>query len=239
MEKRGISHIEMILSFILFAAAVGFALYFLSPTNVGKIKDVSLDYTARSIEKNTTIEVLVYSVVIDNNTIIDAGSPQIIALNFSGVNPGYNSRVENYNGTLIDSSRSGEMVYIRGGSLGWDKIDFVYVKFGEDFATQSVSSATHDKTYYSVSTKETKSVISEKRFSNLKSLYDSGYESLKVGFNLPKRTNFGFQLAMAGNNIKAETRVSSSQEVFARTKRIEVLREDGRIEFGDLKVMIW
>ena len=56
MGKRGGSHIEMILSFIIFMSAIGAAFYFFSPTRTERLVDVNLEYTFREISAETQVK---------------------------------------------------------------------------------------------------------------------------------------------------------------------------------------
>ena len=65
MTKRGLTHIEVLLSFLIFMGFVVFALYFFSPFQTSRLVDSSLDYAFREIIKNTTIEIETYSFWFD------------------------------------------------------------------------------------------------------------------------------------------------------------------------------
>ena len=65
--KRGISHIEVVLSFLIFAVAVGFALFFFSPANSTRLIETTLDYTFREISDRTGTTLEIYSVIVNGS----------------------------------------------------------------------------------------------------------------------------------------------------------------------------
>jgi len=65
--KRGISHIEMILSFVIFVSAVGLALYFFSPTDSSRLVESTLGYSLREIGQNTSVTLEGVSIGINHS----------------------------------------------------------------------------------------------------------------------------------------------------------------------------
>lgn len=238
MEKRGIGHIEIILSFVIFIAAVGFGLYFFNTGDSTRMVDTTLAYAFREIEKNTSTIIEVYSVDLNETNI---GVNTIIALNFSGVEG--ESRVVNYNGDNLSSSRGGmndELVFVY--SDDWSSEEFIFVMFGEEFGDDGVSSLEHNETFYRIGSSEIKELISEKRFIELNDSYYLDYAGLKSreNFNIPGRANFGFSLVFDdGDVIAAEKGIPDNFEVFSERKRVEVLRVSNDVVFADLIVKVW
>ena len=68
MEKRGLSHIEVILSFFIFVSFVLFAIYFFSPSKTSRIVDSSLSYTLDEVKKNISVELESFSVILNSST---------------------------------------------------------------------------------------------------------------------------------------------------------------------------
>ena len=56
---------------------------------------------------------------------------------------------------------------------------------------------------------------------------------------MPNRVNFGAVLVLSDNVIKMEREIPEGLDVFANSKRLEILRSDGTLEFGELSVKIW
>ncbi|MFH1802632.1 MAG: hypothetical protein ABH864_04220 [archaeon] len=239
MEKRGISHIEVILAFVIFIAAVGFGLYFFNTGDSDRVVDATLTYAFREIEGNTTTSVEVYSVDLNKTSILPGTS--VIALNFSGVEG--MSQAVNYSGNRLNSSRGGsdgELVFVF--SEDWANEEFLFVMFGEEFYDDSVSAVEHNETYYRIGSSEVRKLISEKRFVELNDSYYSNYGELKKqeNFNIPDRADFGFSLVFEeGDAIVAEREIPDGFEVFSERKRVEVLRTNNEVVFADLIVKVW
>jgi len=237
MEKRGISHIDVVLSFVIFIVAVGFALFFFNPGDNTRLIDTTLDYSFREISQNTSTEIETYSVILDNSLMI-ADSAGTIAINFSGTTG--MTRVESYDGLVLESTNDGSFVYVNSPS-GWANIDFIFVEFGDEFNESSVFGP-HDTNYYEIGSSNVRKVISESELLDLNSSYYNDYRGLKSqkNFNLPGRINFGFSLIFDdGSLIIAERVIPAGLEVFSRTERVEVLRVNGETQYADLMVKLW
>ncbi|MCA9485893.1 MAG: hypothetical protein KC506_03555 [Nanoarchaeota archaeon] len=232
MKKRGSSHTEIILAFVIFIAAVGFALFVFSPSSGGKKVETYLTYTFTEVTRKTETGLEVYSVILHPEKIVE----DTIGVSFPEIVK--NARVETYEGVELTSSRNGDIVYFQRGSSDWSEIDFVNVKFSDDFDLQDSFTGTHNDSYYDISTSYEKEIISEKKFKKLLDSYNSDYDSLKEDFNL--KIDLAFSLVFDdGSEIKAEKDIPLGLEVYSDSKRVEVLRENGDIVFGDLKVLVW
>jgi len=96
-NKRGISHIEVILSFVIFVGFLTFALFFFNPLDSSRVLDSSLFYAFDEISDNVSIKLESYSVTI-NNTVSDL----VVGINIE--NPdSLNVRVETYGGENLSS----------------------------------------------------------------------------------------------------------------------------------------
>jgi hypothetical protein len=236
MKKRGSSHIEMIFSFVIFVAAIGFALYFFSPTNSSRLVETSFDYLFREIEKNASSEVFIFSVRINNDTI-PAGVTDI-CFNVSGSGLNYGAVVFDENGNDLSGKKFKDTVSANSSS-GWGMINFASIILADEFYEDVVGCAPNEN-YYDISSSLKKDILSEKKIGNLSQIYYSNYTKLKKQFNIPGRVNFGFSLVFFdGSNITAEKEIPQSLEVFVNQKRIEVLKTDGKTEFGVLTVKVW
>lgn len=231
MMMRGASHVEMILSFVLFAAAITFALYFFSPGDSTRLVDSSLTYGFGEVEQNVSVVVHVFSVTVGNTE----GNPIIgvdIGANVAGKSP----RVEDSGGTPVESRRDSDIIYFR---LNPGE-NFYTIKLNEEFSDSLSSGGTFNEDYYSISSSNTFEVISERRFVDLNSSYESDYLGLKEFFNLPSRVNFGFSLDFEdGTFVRTEKVIPEGLEVFSDKKRLEVLRKSGNSEFGELTIWVW
>lgn len=257
MGERGISHIEVLLSFLIFVGFVIFALYFFSPTQTSRLINSSLSYATRSISEDVSVELFTYPVKIAPRP---SGEEDVIEVEIKEDIPeNMEIRVENYNGEDnipadrfdVNENDNKEKVRFKlddklykdtGSTNG-----FAFLKFSEDFVPYPEGEELKRLSgkinliklnSYEVGAAEKKEVVSEKRASELEGSYNNDYNKLKERFNLPKTVNFEF--ALFGDKIKIEAKKDSpaSGEVAVNTKRAEVLRNDGTVVFADLIVRI-
>jgi hypothetical protein len=246
MDKKGASHIEIILSFLLFLVFIGAAFYFFSPTNTDRITDSSKEYTFREITKRTNSNVQVFSFKI--NYAIKPDGKIILDQGISLING--NVRAYNKEGISVSAGRTGD--YLAVGSNDWSKNDFIKVVVSEDldFDESLINiyggsegygySSTPDPSYYTSGSAENKKIISEKKALELKEDYNLDYLGLKKEFNLPGRVNFGFILKINDEyKIESVKEIPQGLEVFSENRKVEVLMKDGKIELADLTIEIW
>ena len=132
MEKRGIGHLEVILSFIIFIAAVGFALYFFSPTNGNRLGDSSLTYTLDEVEKNASSDILIYSVKVNNS------APSYISVNLSDNIAGKNIRVmDKFDSVLASKVEDPINGIVSFGEGVWPVNETIRIFIGTDYSAYS------------------------------------------------------------------------------------------------------
>lgn len=245
MNKRGISHIEVLLSFLIFIGFVIFALYFFSPIKTSRLIESSLSYAFREIKENASIDIETYSVKLPDTQPIDTTSREIsvMSVEIKGVDSNKNVRVEDYSGIEVNSERAGDIVNFELASFYQDQnIHLAIIKFSEDFDPSTQPQDDKTDTGYTIASSKTIRLISDKRITALANDYSSGeanYLKLKDSFNLPNGANFGFSLKFNDIEIKAERVIPEGVEVFSDVERVEVLRSNGEIEFADLAVRVW
>ena len=230
--KRGASHIEIVLAFVLFVAFVGFALYFFSPTDTKRLVDTTLIYAFDEIEKNTSVEVDFYNVKINENT---PPTPNEVRIDLGNINANKQPYAKDIDGNKISSDKDDRYVDIdRNGK------DFIYIILSEVIAPDVGIIGIHDTNYYTIASSDTRDIISERRFRELNNVYYVDYLKLKKEeFNLPARVNFGAELKFSDGLISMDRPAPEGLDVFTESRRVEVLRENGKIEFGELRVSVW
>ena len=242
MNAKGISHIEVMLSFLIFMGFIMFAFYFFSPFQASRIIESSLDYTITEIINNATIEIETYSVKIDAT-----GETGEVKIGIPGVDNIKNVRAENKGRVKFDAERVGssdniEFIIEEVYESGSPEEGFAIFKFSEDFDTTNIITGggqlAEDK--YSIISSDKVEVISEKRIRGLNASYYLNYEGVKQHFNLPSSINFEFELAFSSSDkIEAKRTRPEDVEIFSEIKRVEILRENGISYFADLIIRIW
>ena len=230
MEKRGVSHVEFILSFLLFIGFLLSILLFFDPFDNNDILDVSLNEVSDSIIKQVSKEIIIYSVVVDQ-----AVTEPIIEFTIPNINSGYKVRVEDYNGNVLPSSFDGtEVVVDREGN------SFLKVKFSDAFDPSSPAPSGSSTTVVTIASSNIKNISTESGFNDLKDQYVQDYHTLKTDLGLPPGINFAFEVKFDdGTGIIASNSIPSGVDVFVDRDRIEIIRGDGKSEFADLSVKVW
>lgn len=248
MKKRGMGHLEVILSFVIFITAVGFALYFFSPANSDRLVDYSMDYAFSEIENNASSFIYEYTIKVNGSSNGINAHSGAIAVNLSSDLTGYNISVIDSSGQVLVSKISGSdwgVVYFNNNGRTWGTSDLVRAYVGKGFP--AYSSVPNDwnnlnlkKEYYEVASVSRKKVLVEEQLDSLNTSYWGDYGSLKTMFNLPGRVDFGFSVKFSnGDKIIAKKQVPSGIDVFSESKGYEIIRKDGKIDSASMEIQIW
>ncbi len=234
MNKRGLAHLEIILSFVLFIGFLLFGIYFFNPLDTSRVLDSTLFYAYDEISTNVTSNLMIYGVVVT-----DPQAPNIVAIPIAGL-IGKGVRVEDSTGKSLQVTKNNgeaKVIFKREGAT------FVFIKAGDfDFtATPLVVSSEGElnEEQYSISSSDRRGVVSEKLFRELNESYIPYYVSVKEQFNLPQRTQFGFSLTLPDTSIVAERPIPQDIPVVVKQERLEVVRKEGVSVFGELAVKVW
>ncbi len=239
MKKRGLGHVEAILSFVLFIGFLIFAFFFFNPFQSNRTLDSTLFYAFDEIADNASIAMESYSVVV-NETM-----PNVVGINLNPTipMPFLKFRVEDINGAMLPYNLANNNIFFQRGSNR-----FIIVRFADDlqpcFLTNCLTLGGGEPVLsgenYSVSSSEKKEIFSEIRILALNNTYYTNYNSLKNEFNLPSRTDFGFRFVLNDTYaIIGEREVPEGLEVLSKNERVEVVRGNGDIVFADFVVKVW
>lgn len=237
MKKRGSHHVEVILSFIIFLGAVGFALWFFSPDGGVRRADSSMEYVFREVNRNASIDLISYSVKI-NPTWVSGLTPEIIGFEVNGIDSEMFGRARTEDGSVLGINREGDEFYVK--NFDWDGTSLIYLDFSKFFSDDNLidSSVGVVEDYYDLGSKEKSEVLEESKIHDLQSRYFSNYSLLREDFNV--YVDFGFNIVFDdGERIDVEKQIPQGLDVFSETRRVKVLRENGNVEFADMIVKVW
>jgi hypothetical protein len=256
MQKRGSSHVEVIISFIIFISALVSIVYLFLPRTEPALLDSSLSYSYSQIIKQTEVELKQYVYEIkkspknffDETFVYDPDEPpkpknETVKINLpADFNPesiAYRIRVEDsQTGNVYPSQISGNSVYIQTGD------DFTTPLIIEVYLSSElpvsgfnhIPDLTQDLTVSSGTYYELKASSEEMlpAASKLKTLASS---NLKERLNLAGSTEVVFSFDSEG--IVASKTPSSSLNVYSKSQRIKYLDESGTRPYGELGVKVW
>ncbi len=238
MEKRGISHIEVILAFLLFIGGVATAVYIFDPVSDSKLSLNMNKYTSSALEEEMGTIIDIYGIVYDK---IGGENSFQVELGRNLDNLGVvvrNSKGEIISYKIIDAT-NGKIAVAKGNGAGNKEIVYAYV--GEDISSNEESLSEPTGTAEIVSFRSLK-ILSQKKADSLKRQYETleGYSTIKESLGLPKNMNFDFKIIFndGQNNIIAEGKPGETN-IFVDKKRKEILRIDNKIEYADFEVRTW
>ena len=96
MFKRGLSHIEFVISFIIFIGFLVFAFVFFNPLQSNRTIESTLDYAWLEVSEEARDVAETYSVSIDPAQV----ALSLVSLEIPGISPEYNASVEDIDGTI-------------------------------------------------------------------------------------------------------------------------------------------
>ncbi|GEM_PF-2307858 len=237
MEKRGLAHVEVIISTVLFIGFVFFAILFFNPLDVEQSVDSSAHYALSGVEREVSSEMLVYSIAVKNE---DPQNPFQDPLRIPLENPkGYKVRVEDKKGNKLpatyDYSENKVEITSRGER-------FFTVKFSDVFVDgDSQGGGTNLNIFqYDISSYAEKEIWAESKMKSLAQEYEEDYNGLRKKLNLPSNVDFAFQFNNPEENvIKGEREAPEDVVVFSLNERNEMALEDGSSGFSELKIKTW
>ena len=241
MLKKGISHIEVILAFVIFISAVVFTLFFFQPEKGMESNVVlQLDDILSEVQKNTSTDVTELgiklngdyqslSVTLPNYPKMESNASAFD--NMGNILPSYN--IQNGNSYIACAASS------NASSLP----SFFYERISPDItlnnANSGICSSSND-TYYQIASVSDRKIVSELKLLEINKTYYQNYILLKNTFGIGRNQDFSFEIILPdGNIIGAYSTIPSNVEIFAINKEIEVLRQDGKIQFAEIRMRIW
>ena len=236
MGKRGLSHIEFVISFVIFAAFIAFAFMFFSPLQSNRTLKSSLDYAWLEVDDMTKNKLETYSVFINPESgTVYAG--QDIAIDIDGIPNDFNASVENSSGSSIPSYIDDD-----GAVHFTDPEDnFVRIKYSPVFPNGTlIGGVLLRESDYSISSSESEEIYFEKLFDDLNRSYFSNYIVLKKQFNLPNRVDWGFVAKFNETyEIVALREIPEEAEVLSKNERIQAVSKSGVKEYVDVRILVW
>ncbi len=233
MYQRGMSHVEIILASVLFIGAVLFALYFFTTKHTSEDPSFT-PYLLEQLSRNTSVGVEQYSLALSAPE-----STTFLAVNLSRTFAGVGVQVVNYTGAILPSSLEHDIIYFE--RQGNEKLVFVRVSPDLRTAYGTVHSKGQVQEHlYALASKTNITLLSEQRLLALNTTYTKEYEQTKAALGLGAGYELGIAVSFSeGDRILMEKPLLLKTTVYAKTKRVEILRTDGRFVFGDVEVKIW
>lgn len=233
--KNAVSHIEMVISFTMFALFVFFLLVYLNPVRNQNISDVLLDAIQNSLEENATLQ------IIELPFSLKTG----VEFCFSLTNPFNTSDSRNiiakdYNGNVVKFSLSGDNIRIEENG------DFYYLYFANALFSilplEAIQCTQLNATQYGYAASRTYEVLLMQRLQGIENRYTNDYNGLREDFNFPSGYDFAVNITNSEtkqNILSMRAKKPEKVEVIAREVPVEILYEDGRIAKANMNIQVW
>lgn len=234
MQKKGSTHVEFIISMILFIGVVFFSIYLANPVTQ-KNSDSLVSITANSIRNNVETESATYSVKIKKENV--PFSSGTIAFDSSDVGLSGGCLAFDSSEIKMSCARSADdnVAY-----FSWNGQEFIYLIFSDEITrNQPTEQTSIDTNLYETASVVRDKVYSESKLLSLADRYNKDYSSLKTSLGFPSGRDFVFSIKLNDTSrIAVEREELGNSEVYSKTERLEVISEGG-IKFVDFDVKIW
>lgn len=234
MNKKGLSHIEFVVSFVIFIGFIVFAFVFFNPLQSQRTLKSTMDYAWIEVSQEGREDIETYSI-----SIVSPITPLELKVRIDGVPLNYNASVEDIDGTPIPTHRDSAGIVYFTRQTNNDK--FFRIKYSESLTDSGpiLPGASDLSSHYAISSSEVEEIYSEKLFFDLNQSYYSDYSGLKQRLNLPNRMEFGFVVTLSDKQINAVNQIPEGIEILSKNDRIEIVRNSGEREYADLRVLVW
>ncbi len=238
MLKKGLSHIEVILAFVLFISAVTAMFLIFNPQPQKNSNNQQLNQIMQKFERDATTNFVEFGVKINS---INSNNVSILISNYSI--SGENASSEDYAGNTLQAyaqqQGSSYIVCIQGNPLP----NFLYLLLSPDVNQNSESgtcSVAGNESNYQIAGANSGTILSEKKILELNSSYYSNYNELKKTIGIPDNEEFSFEVVFDNkNSIEGSNNIPQNVQVSALSNNIEVLRQNGDRQFAKIGVKIW
>ena len=239
MDKRGVSHIEIIMSFIIFIGFVLFAFYILDPSKDLEILDSSAVYSISEIKERSMTQLQIFSIVFDVSLLTESA---IVELD-SSINVNEGVQVYNYKGDLLSSRTEDSKIYFDPSQINTKSSKgFAIIKIGKGLKAKNnyVGAGSFNENSYTIASSDTINLISESKLKEFEKKFDEDYLALKEEIGLPKNVDLGFSLIIDNTEkIRKGSDAPSNKQVISKTEILDVLTDSGEIKKGRLVIRVW
>jgi len=226
MNKKGISHIEMILSFVIFMGFLIFVLSIFQPFKTEEKGDINLDTLEREILDKIVVNVESFSInlVSKKDCFYFPYSTDKVA-------------VKDEDGEIVEGYSSGGNIFIRSSK------QFFYIYSSNEFIEKSFSGSCNalKETDYSLGLFKTLKMASSIKLEQLQQDYTQDYENTKKVLEIPASQEFSFSVrdTLGTNLLGVEKQVPRTEKVLARDVPIQISYPDGNFKYAVLNIRTW
>jgi len=216
MNTRGVNHVEIIISLVIFVGFLGFLFFIINPFESSK---KNIDYT-NSIKKS----------LIEN---LKADLSQV-SLKINGVAGCYEIEIEDSGGVFV-TDNEGAKISSRRSNLNTNKI-YIDGSGGKDFFNILISPDIDNGNFvcsnpsedYDLGFIRNVNAISYNKLQDFKTIYETDYDGAKRIIGLSKRDDFGFILSYPDGEKEESLLKDPSEEL-----NVNVQQESVKVLYYD------
>jgi len=232
MNKIAITHIEIVLSFLIFLGFVIFLFVILSPFKDRTNKNlVDFVYGGVYNKMKTDLSSISISFAVAPAGCFSFGSSDLIS-NLNCIE--HHVIVKDENNVQVNAKLEGNDFQIANSG----KFYTIYCS-DELIGTNGINGCSSETPVLGVV--RTKEVLAVSRINNFVSEYNSDYDALKRDINMPENSDFGFVIndLDGAPMFEGKKQRPTGVDVIVKTFPVEILYSDARIQNAVLKVIVW
>ena len=239
-NKRGVgSHVEIIISFMLFFLFVVFLLFFIRPYESSRLTDSVISGLHDSFRSQTQTNFTKFFLRAEVSNIEDYNSEDCFYVELE-------DRLFNFEfgNVLVKEVSEGVEVETVISQLTENKLKitpnnkgkFYNIFISPDFPDNTNLEQCTQLTSYSLGNIEEKKIIFNKTIKDVETRYNQEYNQLKKDLNFPETFDFAI---LSDSGLEMQGIIPEGVEVRARDYIEEVLFDDGHIENVKFTIKIW
>ncbi|MEK6820603.1 MAG: hypothetical protein AABX71_02725 [Nanoarchaeota archaeon] len=232
--KKGASHIEIVLSFVIFLGFLIFLIAIFKPFDIIRGGETYLDIAERGIKEKGSVELRFLTLKLDENKSLekcfcfDYGFEDVIVKdkNYEVVNA--RSKKGKEEKICIDSAEYFFYIY--------SYKDFVENNFD---SSECISLGEGD---YTLGLFRSYDLLSWKKLNSIREEYEANYTDIKSEFGVPASKDFSFSIRKTGEDeviLETEKKPGKGVRVLARSSPVQIAYSNGTLKYAILNIQTW
>lgn len=232
ITKKGVTHVEMMLSFVIFISFITFMMIIFKPFKIVSINTSTLDVTESKIINYASTNLTVSSLILNSSFTSNPGN--CLYAYFPLPNKVI---IKDENANIINASKSSEYLYLRYSSE-----NRVYrVSSSEELEEKNFDTASCDRldeSNYTIGVTRNYKKISYSNLAKLNEVYNNDYANLKK--NLSLINDFTFIVRdSSGILFEGKKYKPRGINIIAKDIPIEILDKNANLNPAILNLQVW
>jgi hypothetical protein len=241
-NKKGMAHLEMIISFVIFAVFVFFIIYYLNPIKHQNINNVLFSVLKDNIKAKTEITLYETPIILNGELGDISGDCFVVPSPYSNIKE--NLAVFNENKEQLGYSSAISGIAIEKST----KMNYVYYSPEQELVSSIVDENNCaqprplDSSNYTFSVMRSYRIYSLKKINETERQYEENYDGLKKELNFPSVNDFSLYIRRLGENIdlfNMSNRKPDKIETYAIEIPIQIMDDNGELFQAILNLQVW